>query len=397
MANNWYYAKHGKRLGPFAWTQLQQLAKSAMLVPTDMVFPESTQQWMPAGNVPGLFQPPPQRQASAPVGLPVGVHFLEALPVRPQQPAVVKAQPPSIPSGATKKPWLMMAIGLLLLLGLMTGLGIVALYALTGWGSGYKLARKELPVGAIVREEYTMVMMDGTVTLSSGGEVKTGRVDLQSTNLTELEVTAVSGKEPSKLTIRHLSDSTRMKFRLPGQAEETSTENGAFHGRSISVEKRAGIWRKTLIGDKPTPQQERELEAEWDWEDGYPDRGLKVGESWKVEGSRLRRIAGMNNALAFQGTATLTFEKVVQHLGEECALIRFQMDVKARGLDEDNRDISIELAVSGFEYRSLASLTNINTELSGQMKLTGSTIVEGKVVGVTFAGPVKLSANEKRR
>jgi putative ABC transport system ATP-binding protein len=58
----WYYAQsRPQRIGPFTDENLQQLATSGALKPTDMVWLEGTPHWAPAGRVPGLFpeRPPP--------------------------------------------------------------------------------------------------------------------------------------------------------------------------------------------------------------------------------------------------------------------------------------------------------------------------------------------------
>jgi hypothetical protein len=56
----WYVARKMQQIGPFSWTQIQQMAAVGMIQPTDMVSPEGMPRWMPASAVPELF-----RQASA--------------------------------------------------------------------------------------------------------------------------------------------------------------------------------------------------------------------------------------------------------------------------------------------------------------------------------------------
>src|SRR5262249_38787357 len=51
----WYLARNKQKVGPFSWTQLQQMAASGMLQPADMLWPEGAAKWAAASSIPGLF------------------------------------------------------------------------------------------------------------------------------------------------------------------------------------------------------------------------------------------------------------------------------------------------------------------------------------------------------
>jgi uncharacterized membrane protein len=52
----WYYASSGKQNGPVSFEQLVEIAKSGNLNPTkDLVWTSTMKDWLPAGQVPGLF------------------------------------------------------------------------------------------------------------------------------------------------------------------------------------------------------------------------------------------------------------------------------------------------------------------------------------------------------
>jgi uncharacterized membrane protein len=60
----WYYASGGKQNGPVSFEQLVEVAKSGNLNPTkDLVWTSTMKDWLPAGQVPGLFG----QSANAPV------------------------------------------------------------------------------------------------------------------------------------------------------------------------------------------------------------------------------------------------------------------------------------------------------------------------------------------
>ncbi len=48
MAEEWYYAKQGKQLGPVSTDYLTQLASSGQLQPTDLIWKEGMASWAPA-------------------------------------------------------------------------------------------------------------------------------------------------------------------------------------------------------------------------------------------------------------------------------------------------------------------------------------------------------------
>lgn len=62
MADQWYYSRNKQRLGPVSLEQLRQLVASGELQPTDMIFRQGTQKWIPVGSIPEL------RPADGPAG-----------------------------------------------------------------------------------------------------------------------------------------------------------------------------------------------------------------------------------------------------------------------------------------------------------------------------------------
>ena len=62
--SEWYYASGGNQNGPVSFEQLVEIAKSGNLNPTkDLVWTSTMKDWLPAGQVPGLFGQP----ANAPI------------------------------------------------------------------------------------------------------------------------------------------------------------------------------------------------------------------------------------------------------------------------------------------------------------------------------------------
>jgi hypothetical protein len=70
MAGQWYYARGGERIGPVTTDELKRLAASGELLPTDLVWKEGMQAWIPAEKIKGLIPKPPAQPASEPPPLP---------------------------------------------------------------------------------------------------------------------------------------------------------------------------------------------------------------------------------------------------------------------------------------------------------------------------------------
>jgi hypothetical protein len=54
-AARWYIAREGQKVGPFAPSELRQLATLGLLQPTEMVWTEGLSKWVEASSFPALF------------------------------------------------------------------------------------------------------------------------------------------------------------------------------------------------------------------------------------------------------------------------------------------------------------------------------------------------------
>jgi hypothetical protein len=66
MADEWYYTEQGQQRGPISRAELQQLAATRRLRPTDLVWNEGLANWIPAGAADGLFAAAPARAPAWP-------------------------------------------------------------------------------------------------------------------------------------------------------------------------------------------------------------------------------------------------------------------------------------------------------------------------------------------
>ncbi len=80
MDAKWYYGNAGQCLGPVSIEEIRRLAASDQLRAEDLVWRKGLTEWTPAGQVVGLFLPPPFPSGIAARSLPS--------PVEPLSPTV---------------------------------------------------------------------------------------------------------------------------------------------------------------------------------------------------------------------------------------------------------------------------------------------------------------------
>ena len=107
MVDQWYYARAGKQAGPVSPEDLSTLAASGQLSPTDMVWKEGMQTWVPAERLTGLFTAMPAM--TVPPSLP---------PAGPVATLASVREKAAKPSTAMPWTWIGGTVALMLLVGL---------------------------------------------------------------------------------------------------------------------------------------------------------------------------------------------------------------------------------------------------------------------------------------
>jgi hypothetical protein len=70
MGQEWYIAQNGQRVGPISEAELRQQATAGKVQPTDLIWKQGMEKWVPARSVKGLFAPVSVPAAAAPPPLP---------------------------------------------------------------------------------------------------------------------------------------------------------------------------------------------------------------------------------------------------------------------------------------------------------------------------------------
>ena len=55
----WFYRRHDEQFGPVSWDDLRHLVESHGIHASDLVSQNGVTNWRAAGEIPGLFEPPP--------------------------------------------------------------------------------------------------------------------------------------------------------------------------------------------------------------------------------------------------------------------------------------------------------------------------------------------------
>jgi hypothetical protein len=93
MADQWYVGRNGQKAGPYSTEQLKRMAAAGQLVPTDLLWKQGLETWVPLEKVKGLIPAaaggtlPPldlESQGAAPAG---AFDFRAAPAARPDGPA----------------------------------------------------------------------------------------------------------------------------------------------------------------------------------------------------------------------------------------------------------------------------------------------------------------------
>jgi hypothetical protein len=99
----WHLTREGKTYGPYSTADMQSMAASGHLLPTDSVWQEGMSDWVNAGEVPQLFA---TVRPTPPADAPGGARRAPAAPERaPEQPAAPARSPAPAgqPSGTPRK------------------------------------------------------------------------------------------------------------------------------------------------------------------------------------------------------------------------------------------------------------------------------------------------------
>lgn len=261
--------------------------------------------------------------------------------------------------------------------------------------NAYQLRANSIPSGRIIENRSQFNMSGATLTLQNDEEFVTGKIGIESSDLNRLEILSSSGGRPTILEKTILSDVTKTTTHIAGNTE-TNTENGVLQGQSIQIKQQNGRWVKRLLGAEPTEAQQIELKEPYENDyENYPAGLVKVGTTWTLDGPLLAYIAGLENLLSVDGSASMTFKKVTDCGEDKCAVISLnRMEVHGETLVNGNV-AQFKIGGYGTVKRSLSKFIDNSFLFEGTMKIEFETLSNGKRIRAIIVGPVKMNGSAK--
>lgn len=206
----------------------------------------------------------------------------------------------------------------------------------------------------------------GTIELVRDGESSRGTIQISRER--DLSWTfrdpAADGTRRGMVSVARISTRTSMSF---GGKEETSEDTSPLVGKMFAMSKApAGDWKFELDGSVPLQQTKKEideftvyLKRQW-----YPERPVRVGDSWEFDPAWIRMIIekDLNRA---QTIGTMKLRQIRHSAGRQIAVI--DVSVRSTGGDfrADGSEASAQIELSGQVVVNLTSMLDESLELKG--------------------------------
>lgn len=257
-------------------------------------------------------------------------------------------------------------------------------------GRGYDMRGSTPSVGRVVHSELRFQLAEGNILITVGDQSVQGRVEMAGLQVTEDEVLS-AGTLP-RVEVRYLRDTLDIRRKF-GSETERDNEYGPLHGRTVIGQKAGSNWAFHLAKGKPDADQLVALtELASNYAPAlYPARRLRIGESWEVDASAVRRWLG-HDLIRSDGKARLTFRGLSKFDGERCAVIDASIDAVGQLEDPDGNMLELSIGLEGTIHRSLESHLDLAVTMEGLMVLEGELNEDGVEVAVKVTGPMKVTS-----
>jgi len=239
----------------------------------------------------------------------------------------------------------------------------------------------------------TFKIKGGNVVIKAGGTTLDAKQTLTAVSEEETKVLAVDGRQITKVRTRVTKDRTETVTTFSG--EDTKEDKaGELHGEVIVSERTGpGKWKHSLVDNKPTDAQKKELDKRVGPEnddDLYPAEKVKVGHTWEVDATALQRVFG-GSITDLKGKLQMKLVKIEAVGGEDCAVVESEGKITGVAKDEDG-DLDVELDLKGTTWRSLKTGVDVKDKAEGKIKMSGKVDMDGMKVDLTLTGPVTIDA-----
>jgi hypothetical protein len=263
--------------------------------------------------------------------------------------------------------------------------------ALMLWGCGSKKAQLKgeprFKTGALIREESTMTVTGGTVTIQTGGQTVTGTVTFDEKSIEETE-----WQSPDKRRVTVVQDSTEMVTTIMGEQRKESAHS-PIEGLKVLANRVGGNWTCTLEDGAANDEQADELKNMADAlnvEDRiYPDGALPIGHRWEADPGVVKSMFGTQLA-SVSGTVSFELKRVEKKDNHEYAIIGVTLKITGISTDTDNTQIITRMALQGEIHRSLALFYDTYEELRGKAEYETKLVEEKEEIPLVYGGNISI-------
>jgi hypothetical protein len=265
-----------------------------------------------------------------------------------------------------------------------------------GDDEGYDLRGPAPSKGQTVVTNTIFKITEADVALKAGGVDLKATQTLTSTEEEEIKVIAVDGRQVTKAQTKVTREKVDTVANLGG-ADMNDTKAGELEGEVIISERTgAGKWKHSLVDNKPTDKQKKELDKRVgpeNQDDLYPSGKVKVGHTWTVDATALQRIFG-GSITDLKGKLKMKFVKVEEIDGEFCAVVEAEGKISGVAKDDEG-ELDVELDLKGTTWRSIKTGVDVKDKAKGRIKMSGKVKMEGAEVELTLEGPVTINSTSK--
>jgi hypothetical protein len=260
---------------------------------------------------------------------------------------------------------------------------------------GYDLRGPALEKGLKLTLKRSSTMKDGDLEMDAGGAKRAFKVTSVETTEKEVELLAVEGRQPTRLSTRVVKGENKLTYTGPGAPPEVKNAN-PLAGLTVrsDLEKDAKgkrAWKHALDKGEVTDEQRPFFDrlGAWSPEDGFfPARKVRAGESWDVGTKDLTTFAGGGPKMkGFSAKGRGKLRGVERYDGETCAVVEITLTLK--GTEETGGlSLAFESTAKVTVYRSLRRGINLKTTTESTTKATSDKVkirLSGKEQTVTTA------------
>jgi hypothetical protein len=250
--------------------------------------------------------------------------------------------------------------------------------------------------GQVYVSKSQMKVKNADLTLKAGGQTLNIKQNMTMTGEEEEKVLAVTGRQVTKSQAKVIKDEVKTVAEFGGQTMEDTKKNDLQGEVIVSERTGEGKWKHTLVDNKPTDDQKKELDKRLGPEsedDLYPAEKVKVGHTWTVNADAMKKFFG-NSFTDVKGKMAQKFVKVEEYEGETCAVIESSGPIKAKMKDEDAK-LDVELELKSTTWRSVKTGIDLKVKYEGKIRMAGKQKMDGIEAEIDLSGALSGEGSTK--